>query len=217
MAMVSVSPPPELRDILDEIDLAAVTVPSLLLAAESDVATTPARTEKVFDGISSAEKAYVLLSDAVHRSFASGLCNIMQASGAIVQGNPVRAILDRQTLNNLLNPVVNNLNGSTLDYCGFESFTTPVDIRPIVKTLTGVNVTTTNVPRLGTTSTAVKNLVSELAVDFFEAMLNCRHEARYLDAEFRSQYDAMVFSFERQQGPTLCPGANENDSEDRLF
>src|SRR5258705_4398382 len=33
-------------------------------------------------------------------------------------------------------------------YCNFDSFTQPVDVRPTVLAMTGINVTDTNVPRM---------------------------------------------------------------------
>jgi predicted dienelactone hydrolase len=203
MAMIS-------DDIIDQMNLPAVTVPSLLVAAEFDVSTPPARSLRVFNGIASTEKAYVLLSNAVHRSFTSGMCNEMQASAAVVQANPTRAVLDRQTLTGL----ITNANGSTLDYCGYQSFTSPVDIRPIVSTLNPFVVTETSVPRLGVTSAEVNGLVSKLAVDFFKATLECKDVKDYLADDFLNEYDALISLSQRQADPVLCDRHHGPDGDD---
>ena len=52
--------------------------------------------------------------------------------------NPTRAILDAHTFTALL---TNNVSGNAVDYCTFATFTSPVDIRPLVASRTGFNVT----------------------------------------------------------------------------
>jgi predicted dienelactone hydrolase len=185
-------------EVIDQMNLLAVTVPSLLVAAQFDVATPPARSLRIFDGIASAEKAYLLLASTVHRSFSSGFCSQMQASGAIVQANPTRAILDLQTLTGLINPLPVGTLGSTLDYCAYESFTSPVDIRPVVSTLNPFGVTETSVPRVGASSAEVAGLVIDLAVDFFNAILKCKAVDHYLGDNFLQQYDALISLVQRQ-------------------
>jgi hypothetical protein len=64
------------------------------------------------------------------------------ASGAIVQANP-RALADLLTLENIL---LNPNSGTPLDWCFDDTFTSPVDIRPLVLAKTGFQVTPTNVP-----------------------------------------------------------------------
>ena len=54
-----------------------------------------------------------------------------------------------------------------MDFCRFETFTSPADIRPLVASLTGFVVTPSNVPATGLDSTQVKDQVTELAVAFF--------------------------------------------------
>ena len=58
-----------------------------------------------------------------------------------------------------------------MDFCGFETFTNPTDITPLVASLTGFNVTPTNVPTTGLTSDQVKAQVIELATAFFRRVL----------------------------------------------
>ena len=128
----------------DLVDTANVTVPTLLMVGELDANTPPADSLRVYNEISSTDKAYVLLRNAVHRTFNSSFCDQMQASGAVTLANPVRGILDRQTLTNTIGTAI---NGGTLDYCTYDSFTSPVDITALVSSLAGVPVTETSVPR----------------------------------------------------------------------
>jgi len=58
-----------------------------------------------------------------------------------------------------------------MDFCGFETFTNPSDIRALVASLTGFNVTPTNVPTTGLDSDEVKGEVLQLAVTFFGDVL----------------------------------------------
>ena len=92
-----------------------------------------------------------------------------QSSGSIAAAS-TRAILELHTIRRLVSSL-GSFNGFDLgvamDYCGFEAFTTPSDIRPLVASLTGFNVTPTNVPTTGLESTEVKEEVTELAVHFF--------------------------------------------------
>jgi len=191
-----------------------VTVPALLMAGEFDAATPPALVVQAYNSIASTEKAYVLVNNAVHRSFDSAMCDQMQAAGAVYQANPVRALLERNVLTNLPGLLNNSNSGSTLDYCTFDKFTTPVDIRPIVQLHTGFSVTPTNVPRSGVSSDEVAALTGELAVIFFNATLDDKrhyHFKRYLDAKFMAKYDAYIDQVERVEEPKPNNGFIEND------
>jgi predicted dienelactone hydrolase len=186
-----------------------VTVPALLMAAEFDVTTPAALSVQAYNNIASTEKAYVLVNNAVHRSFDSAMCDQMQAAGAVTQANPVRALLDRNVVTGLLTN-----SASTLDYCTFDKFTTPVDIRPIVQSITGFSVTPTNVPRRGVSSDEVAALTGELAVIFFNATLDNKrhyHFKHYLDAKFMAKYDAYIEQVERVEEPKPNNGLIEND------
>jgi hypothetical protein len=179
-------------DVIDQVDTENVTVPALLMAAALDANTPPATSLRVYNEISSIDKAYVLLSNAVHRTFSSSFCEQMQASGAATLANPVRGILDRHTLTNVIG---NAQNGSTLDYCTYGSFTSPVDIRALVSSLTGFTVTQTNVPRTGVSSDDVARIVNEVAVVFFRATLENKGAGRlacYLDHTLVNKYDPFI-------------------------
>jgi hypothetical protein len=58
-----------------------------------------------------------------------------------------------------------------LDFCAYSYFTSPNDIRPITFALTGFQVTPANVPRTGLTSLAVAQQVTDIAVSFFNRVL----------------------------------------------
>jgi hypothetical protein len=58
-----------------------------------------------------------------------------------------------------------------MDFCPYSDFTSPNDIRPITFALTGFQVTPTNVPRTGPTSFAEAQQVTDIAVSFFNRVL----------------------------------------------
>jgi predicted dienelactone hydrolase len=58
-------------------------------------------TEQAFQAISSKDKQLVIIQNAVHRTFNSGLCAQTQSSGAIAEADP-RAILDFKTARDAL-------------------------------------------------------------------------------------------------------------------
>jgi hypothetical protein len=57
-----------------------------------------------------------------------------------------------------------------MDYCSFDSFINP-DIRPFVASLTGFDVTETNVPVTTLELDEVKRVITELAAAFFGTVL----------------------------------------------
>ena len=134
------------------VNLANVKVPALLVAAELDQASPQAVSKFAFKQIASTEKAFVSIDNAVHRSFDSTYCDQTQAAGAIAQANP-NAILDLHTIRGT---VAATPSGQAIDYCPFSTFTNPADIRPLVASLTGFNVTADNVPRSGPDTDEVK-------------------------------------------------------------
>ena len=139
-----------------------VTVPALLVAGTSD-STLPV-SEAAFDILASTEKHIVLIENAKHRHFDSGLCAQTQSSGSIAAAS-TRAILDLQTLTGLV--ILPSGGGVAMDFCGFETCTNPTDIGSLVASLTGFNVTPDNVPTTDLDSSEVKETVTELAVAFF--------------------------------------------------
>jgi predicted dienelactone hydrolase len=150
------------------VDVQDVTVPALLVAGTLD-STLPVSKDVFFNKLpASTENGLVLIPNANHRHFDSGLCAQTQSSGSIAAAS-TRAILDLQTLRGL---VIAPAGRVAMDFCRFEAFTDPRDdIRPLVLSLTGFDVTPTNVPTTGVDSTDVKEEVVELAVAFFRQAL----------------------------------------------
>jgi predicted dienelactone hydrolase len=140
-----------------------VTVPALLVAGTLDTTAPPAISQAAFNMLASTEKQIILIENAKHRHFESGLCAQTQSAGAVAAKRP-NAILDLQTIQTL---VIFPSSGVSMDFCRFETFTSPTDIRPLVASLTGFVVTRSNVPATGLDSTQVKDQVTELAVAFF--------------------------------------------------
>jgi predicted dienelactone hydrolase len=172
-------------------DLADIRIPTLLVAGGRDVNSTLAFNEAAFSQIGcpagspgclnpSAEKKFVVVPDAHHRSFISTFCDQTQAAGAIAQANS-KAILDIHTSNALLVPKLTKApGGRAVDYCPLSTFTTPVDIRELVRSVTGFCITgegldplpgpcdtSGDVPTTGLAIDAVTQHMTDLAVDFF--------------------------------------------------
>jgi hypothetical protein len=61
--------------------------------------------------------------------------------------------------------------GSAFDFCGYDAFVSPVDIRSLVHGITGVEVTPSNVPRTQDVN-EVSRLSARLAAAFFGAALD---------------------------------------------
>jgi predicted dienelactone hydrolase len=168
--------------ILQNIDLKNVTVPALLVAGTLDVNPGPTVSALAFKAISSTDKQLVLINDAVHRHFDSGLCAQMQSAGSIAQASSA-AVLDRQTVDHIAlgprNSAGASTSGDAIDFCGYDSFTKPTDVTPLLDSiyatapppLTGFRVTPSNVPTHGLTSDAVAKDVVSLAVSFFGRVL----------------------------------------------
>ena len=167
------------RSITFGADLRKVEVPAMLVAGTLDRTSPHEVSWAAFEQLSSTDKSFVSIANATHRTFDSTYCAQMQAAGAIAQANP-RAILDWHTVTQILRataptqagvvPPVGT-SGEAMDYCSFSYFTSPVDIRPLVASITGFNVTPDNVPRTGLETEEVKERVNELAVTFFGRVL----------------------------------------------
>jgi hypothetical protein len=208
-------------------NLEDVRVPTLLVAGGRDLNSALSINEALFKQIAcpvadplrpvgcaepEAEKAFVLIPDAHHRSFISTFCDQTQAAGAIAwppgatAPNP-RAIFETNAITGLL---INSVSGRAMDYCSLATFTAPVDIRPLVRSLTGFCVTgelvdpipgpcvtSGNVPTTGLDTDEVKQGVTELAVTFFGTMLKRAgadgpHFTRYLAPKWLEKHEPMV-------------------------
>ena len=162
------------------VNLTNVAVPTLLVAGSLDAVRSVSVT--TLGKISSNDKALFTIQNAKHRHFNSGFCAQTHSSGVIAQAaeaiagvpSTTRAILDLKTVTNTL--IVRNLVGVAMDYCGPDTFFDTVnnpptyDIRPLVFSLTGFNVTSTNVPTTGLTSDTVKDEVIQRAAAFFNCV-----------------------------------------------
>ena len=162
------------------VDLPNVRVPVLLVAGTLDKTLPvsqaafgnpcpPSTTYPPGDCLpASTENQLVLIENANHRHFDSGLCAQTQSSGAIASVDP-SANLDLHTLRGLvINPTG---NGVAMDFCELETFTSPSNIQTKVTSLTTFNFATTPVPTTGLDSAEVKDQVIELAVLFFGHVL----------------------------------------------
>ncbi len=120
-----------------------------------------------------------MIDKATHRSFDSTYCDQMQASGAVFDENAdgvvdeaelanTRVILDRHTIAGILS---HPTSGKAVEYCSLTTFTSPIDIRPLVASLTGFIVTDTNVPTTRLNTDAFKQEMTKRAVDFFDDVL----------------------------------------------
>ena len=154
------------QSILSNINLSELVVPALLVAGGLDRTSPQATSESIFDQVASDEKLLVTIPNAVHRSFDSAFCALMHAGASIGQENS-RAILERHLATQTL---IHPTSGVAMDYCSFDSFINP-DIRPFVASLTGFDVTETNVPITTLDSDEVKRVITELAVAFFGTVL----------------------------------------------
>ena len=157
-------------------NLANIEIPTLLVEGTLSSCNPPlcnpaisllASTEQAFAAIASTDKHLIIIQNAVHRTFSSGLCAQTQSSGAIAEADP-RAILDFKTAKDALTAST----GISLDFCAYSDFTSPNDIRLITFALTGVQVTPANVPRTGLTSLTVAQQVTDIAVSFFNRVLD---------------------------------------------
>jgi predicted dienelactone hydrolase len=146
-------------------NVAAVKVPTLLVAGGRDVTSPHLVSEAAFDAIQSDEKIFVSIENATHRTFDSTYCDQVQASGAIAQADP-NAILDRHTIRGIVN---HPTSGRAMDYCSLASFTQPTDIRPLVESLADppFSFTAAQVPTTGLDTDEVMPRMKELAVKFF--------------------------------------------------
>jgi hypothetical protein len=180
-------------DVIPQVDVENVTVPTLLMVGDLDISEPSLQ---IYNAVSSTDKAFVLLRDTTHRTLNSSFCDQMQASGAATLATPVRGILDRHTLTNTL---IHPTNGSTLDYCTHDYFTTPVDISGLVSSVTGFTVTETSVPRTGVSADDITPIVNETAVLFFRATLEGEAKGRlacYLDHELVAKHGGFIRNME---------------------
>jgi predicted dienelactone hydrolase len=201
------------------VDSGNIAVPTLLVAGGRDQTSDPQISECVI-GVATKDpnfcatnklvaisthnidKAFVLIPNAVHRSFDSTYCDELQAAGASADGITGAprdgridseelskwmsdAPLDRQTVTGIVAPVGSSLtSGTAMDYCSPATFTTPVDIWPLVNAITATS-GRPDVPTTGLDTDQVKQGVAGLAAIFFGIVLkragsDGTHFTRYL-------------------------------------
>jgi predicted dienelactone hydrolase len=143
------------------VNFTGVTAPTVLVAGGRDRNSEQAVSVSAFERISSADKLFVGIPNATHRSFDSTYCAQLQSAGrafdrdpdGVVQlseldtdGNSVverfeldsaRAILDLHTVRLIAVSAVQGISGKAVHYCASEFFTSPVDIRELVGALAG--------------------------------------------------------------------------------
>ena len=168
------------RNITFAADVKDITVPTLLVAGSADRTAPASISNQAFNmlGTPANEKQFVLIQNAEHRHFDSGLCAQTQSSGAIAQANLTRAILDLQTIRTLVNTVATPNSAVAMAFCDYQTFTFPSNIVPLAETLSiskqfpnGFAITPNSVPSDGLDSDQVKAQVIQLAVAFFGRFL----------------------------------------------
>lgn len=140
-----------------------LSVPVLLVVGTNDHITPLAWTQEIFNVVSSSPRMMVELQGNVHRAFNTDNCRQMQSAGGIALQNE-KAIVEYLLFADLVySPVM----GSATDYCSYQDFTSPVDLRDFTKSITGFEVTSSSVPSLlGLDETT--RIVSALATAFFK-------------------------------------------------
>ncbi len=130
--------------IINGVDLASITIPTLLVNADNDRNTVPANTIAAYDAIpATTDKTQVEIAQAVHRSFDSTYCAQMQAAGAQFDANHDGVVdateaadpnrpLDRWNLGLIGASFPGFISGKAVQYCSAATFTTPVDITRLV-------------------------------------------------------------------------------------
>jgi len=195
-------------------DLAGVSVPVLMMAGGSDEGTPPATVRQVFDRLINTSRMFVVASNAEHRSFNSAYCTILQAAGGVRVANP-HAFLEEETVRRLA--AVQSL-GSALDYCRYDFFVQPADIRALVQATTGIPITEALVPRT-TDADQISMISTKLALAFFAATLDENGTdglrfTRFLTPKYLMQHEAIVAAAETiVQGEASCPPGQECSGE----
>ena len=204
------------------VNLADITVPTLLVAGTLDIVSPQAVSEDAFELLGSGEKLFVSIEGAHHRSYSSANCNLTQSAGAIAQAT-TRAVLDLHMMTHLSTGGRTGNAGSSKEYCSYDTFVNPVDIRPITFALTGFNVTPTSVPITGLDVDEVKEGVTEMAAVFFKKVLKrggneSYHFSGHLDPKWLEKHVAMVDRAEAfSRADALCPPGQNGQHEDCEF
>ena len=193
------------RPITSLLSLLNVRVPTLLVNSKLDNVTPMDISIDAYNTIPSDQKALVILERAVHRIYGSGFCQQMQVLGGVYQSNP-RAIGELL----ILQDMILSTNGTPMDFCSYDSFVNPVDIRPTVETMLGcpsspgcIEITSDSVPRSLDSESGVR-LALELATTFFDAVLVKQaqpgvHFKQYLSPKFMLHKEGESVSYSEAQ------------------
>jgi dienelactone hydrolase len=211
-------------------NVADVKVPALLVAGTLDRTSPQAVSGAAFEQISSAEKAFVSIENATHRSFDSTYCAQMQAAGAIAAQKGGRAILDLHTVTGIASSPPMGLSGKAVHFCARDFFTKPVNIEPLVASIPGSEFPpsvgppsvciSTSIPCTGLETEEVKHGIRELAVTFFGTVLkrvgnDGPHFTRYLAPKWLEKHEPMVDRAEAfASADAICPPGQEVVCED---
>jgi predicted dienelactone hydrolase len=207
--------------IIRSVNLANITVPTLLVAGRLDNNSAHSVSEFAFGQIPSLDKELVSLDGAVHRSFDSTYCAQLQSAGAAFDTNidgivspleatNTRLVLDRHTVGLIAASAPNGMSGKAVHYCAGSFFTSPVDITALVAATSGTEFppavvgpaptpaapcSSTSIPCTGLDTDTVKRDMADRAVTFFR---------RWLDRDGDSVADAA----------DNCPGTANADQAD---
>jgi hypothetical protein len=178
-------------------DVHRIDIPLVVVTSKIDRNVPMAISVEAFDEMPSQRKSLVILERGEHGVYGPDRCAKMQAAGAVFLAEP-RAIGEQLTLENVL---ISANSGTPIDFCRFEWFVHPVDIRPVVKTMTGFDVTPDSVPRQLDNAIA-RRVVLELANTLFDAVLIKRnsgaadvHFKQYLVPPFLLEKEGAVVSY----------------------
>jgi len=187
------------QPITDTVNLAGVTVPAVLVAGGRDQNSAQAVSEYAFGKISSADKLFVAIPNATHRSFDSTYCSELQSAATNAKSNS-NAILDLHTVGLIAASAPMFLSGKAVHYCAPEYFTSPVNtvvasipnseyscnplspdqLEPncyLISPTTGpttcptITIGTNNIPCTGLDTGEVTRGIKAIAVAFFDSAL----------------------------------------------
>lgn len=228
--------------ITNSVNLSAVTVPAVLVAGGLDRNSLQVVSENAFAAIASADKLFVGIPNAVHRSFDSTYCAQLQSAGAAVDADhdgvveaeelPPNspAILDLHTVRLIAASAPGGISGKAVHYCANQFFTSPVDIQKLVASTANSEFPpavappsvclSTSIPCTGLETEEVKEGVKEIAVAFFDTALkrDGKHGirfTRYLAPKWLMKHVPMVGSAQAYAGPgSVCPAGQGVICED---
>jgi len=106
-------------------------VPTVLVAGGRDQNSPQTVSEDAFAKISSADKLFVAIPNATHRSVDSTYCAQLQSAAAHAKSDP-NAILDLHTVGLIAASAPGFLSGKAVHYCAPSYFTSPVNIQRVV-------------------------------------------------------------------------------------